>query len=586
MANRLITFLVKKITARLKFLRSLSANHWRYLLRNLSAREINLILVWLGLAAAAALFLSGYDYWALRVTAPDQGGMYTEGLIGEPRYLNPVVSSANEVDRDITTLVLAGLVKHDGSGRIIPDLAAKYEIKDGGKTYEFTLRENLSWPDKKPFTADDVVFTINLIKDSKYQSPLRNNWQGVRVEKIDDRRLAIRLPVAYEPFLENATVGILPQHLWSGIQPQNFLLTQLNLKPVGLGPYMLSKITKNAAGLIRSMEFSPNPRYYEKANISRLVLRFYESQSNVINAYKRREIDGFSLSSVLEKDQLSTARSVNFYEIKLPRYFGVFFNQSKSAVLSELAVRQALTQATDRNFIVRELLKDEARPQSGPFPFGLLEIGESKNKLEYNPEKSQSILERAGWKIGSDGFREKKLKNSKASTRLEFVLTTTDWPELTQVSSALKSDWEKVGAKVNLDIVPVNAIQNQTIRPRQYEALLFGEVLGLNPDPFSFWHSTQRKDPGLNLALYSNKKADTLLETARQTSQSADRVKKYQDFQNILSSDAPTIFLYSPNYIYAVSKKIKNFDLKAVNTPSQRFENINKWYIATQRVKK
>ncbi|MBI2465756.1 MAG: peptide ABC transporter substrate-binding protein [Candidatus Sungbacteria bacterium] len=577
--------MLKKIARRTSFLRSLSTNHWRHLLRNLSEKEINWVLFWLGLAALSALFLSGYDYWILRSPAPAEGGAYTEGLMGEPRYLNPAISSASEVDRDITTLVFSGLVKHDKSGRIVPDLAASYEIKDGGKTYEFTLRENLTWPDKKPFTADDVVFTINLIKDPKYQSPLRNNWQGVRVEKIDDRRLTMKLPVQYEPFLENATVGVLPQHLWSGVQPQNFLLTQLNLKPVGLGQYTLTKITKNASGLIRSMEFSPNSRYYEKANISRLILRFYETQENIVNAYKRREIDGFSLSSVLEKDLLATARDVEFYNIKLPRYFAIFFNQSKSDKLTELAVRQALSQAVDRDFIVKEILKNEAEPQRGPFPFGLLEIGEPKINPEYDPEKAGAALGKAGWKIGSDGFREKKLKNAKSATRLEFVLTTTDWPELTQVASALKSDWEKIGVKVNLDVVPVNAIQNQTIRPRQYEALLFGEVLGLNPDPFSFWHSTQRKDPGLNLALYSNKKADGLLETSRQASDPEDRVKKYQSLQEIIMQDAPAVFLYSPNYIYAVSGKINGLDLKAVNTPSQRFENINSWYIATKRIK-
>ena len=567
-------------------MRSLSANHWRHLLRSLSVKEINLILVWLGLALAAALFLSGYDYWVLRSPAPDKGGIYTEGLIGEPRYLNPVISSASEVDRDIATLVFSGLVKHDESGRIVPDLAAGYEIKDGGKTYEFTLRENLTWPDKEPFTADDVVFTINLIKDPKYQSPLRNNWQGVRVEKIDDLHITMKLPVEYEPFLENAAVGILPQHLWSGVQPQNFLLTQLNLKPAGLGQYTLTKITKNASGLIRSMEFSPNPRYHERANISRLILRFYETQENILNAYKRREIDGFSLNSVLEKDSLSVARSVEFYNIKLPRYFAVFFNQPKSSALTELAVRRALALAVNKDYIVKEILKNEAEAQNSPFPFGLLEIGEPKTKLAYDPESAQASLEKAGWKMGSDGFREKKLKNAKTATRLEFVLTTTDWPELTQVASALKSDWEKIGVKVNLDVVPVNAVQNQTIRPRQYQALLFGEVLGLDPDPFSFWHSTQRKDPGLNLALYNNKKADGLLETARQTNDSGERLGKYQSFQEIIMQDIPAVFLYSPNYIYAVSGKIKGLDLKAVNTPSQRFENINKWYIATQRVKK
>lgn len=544
-----------------------------------------MVLFWLGLAAAASLFLSGYDYWFLRVAAPDKGGSYSEGLIGEPRYLNPALASTNEVDRDVTTLIFAGLVKHNEKGEIVPDLAQSYEIKDGGKTYEFILRPNLTWPDKKPFTANDVIFTINLIKDAKFQSPLRNNWQGVRAEKIDDQRLVLKLPVEYEPFLENATVGILPQHLWASVQPQNFLLTQLNLKPVGLGAYQLVKITKNASGEIRSMEFSPNPRYYEKANISRLTLRFYQNRESVLGAYKRREIDGLSLSSVLEKEEFNRSRGVEFYNLKLPRYFGVFFNQTKSNILAEISVRQALAYATNKDVIAREILKGEAQVQVGPFPFGVLNIGEPSLKYAFDPEKAKGVLEKSGWKINSDGVREKKLKGGKTA-RLEFVLTTTDWPELTQVASALKNDWANVGVKVALDIVPVSAVQNQIVRPRQYEALLFGEVLGLNPDPFSFWHSTQRKDPGLNLALYNNKRVDGLLESARQENNPAQRVKEYQEFQKIIMQDVPAIFLYSPNYIYAVSGKIKGINVEAINTPSQRFENINKWHIATTRVKK
>lgn len=581
----MINSVLKKIAERVRFLRSLSANHWRHILRNLSVKEINLVLTWLGLAIVGSLFLSAYDYWFLRVAAPAEGGTYAEGLIGEPRYLNPIVASANEVDRDITTLVFSGLVKHDESGNIVPDLAEKYEIKDGGKTYEFTLRPNLTWPDKKPLTADDVVFSINLVKDPRFQSTLRNNWQGVKVEKKDDLRLTIKLPVQYEPFLENATLGILPEHLWSNIQPQNFLLTQLNLKPVGLGQYQLTQITKNAAGSIRSMEFSPNPRYYRKANISRLVLRFYEDQESIINAYKRREVDGFSLSSPLEKELLAKSRSVVFYNIKLPRYFGVFFNQARSDVLAEPEVRKALAYSANKDNIVKNILKNEAEVQNGPFPFGLLNIGEPTERFLYDPQKAQDVLDKAGWKLNSDGLREKKIKSGK-KILLEFTLTTTDWSELTQVASALKNDWEKIGIKVNLDIVPVNAIQTQIIRARQYQALLFGEVLGLDPDPFSFWHSTQKKDPGLNLALYSNKKVDGLLESARQDTNEEKRVAKYQDFQKILTQEIPALFLYSPNYIYAVSGNTKGVDIKAISTPSQRFENINLWHTATKRVKK
>ena len=443
----------------------------------------------------------------------------------------------------------------------------------------------MAWPDKTPITSDDVIFTINLVKDAKYQSPLRNTWQGVKAEKIDDWKLTLKLSVEYEPFLENATIGIMPKHIWEQVLPQNFLLTQLNSKPIGFGPYQLTKITKSAAGKIKSMEFSPNDKYYEKANISTILLRFYETQDDLISAFKRREIDGFSLNSPLEKD-LVKSRSVSFYNLKLPRYFGVFFNQNKSKALSDLEVRKALEMSTDKNRIVEEILKNEAEVQNGPFPYGLLEIKDPVILYPFDFAKAGEILDKAGWKAGASGIREKKLKGDKTATSLEFTLTTTDWPELTQVASLLQSDWGKIGVKVNLDIVPVSAVQTQSIRPRQYEALLFGEVLTLNPDPFSFWHSTQRKDPGLNLAVYSNKKVDGLLETARQAEDPEIKAAKYAEFQKIIVSEIPAIFLYSPNYIFALPPKIKGMNTQAINTPSQRFENINKWYIATKRMLK
>lgn len=580
------TFL-KNLTERWIFLRSLSVNHWRYLLKNLSRLELNLILTWLAIAFAAAAFLTGYDYWALRSASPDQGGAYSEGIVGEPRYINPLLAVANEADRDLATLIFAGLVKHDESGNIIPDLAESYLVKDNGKTYEFTLKENLAWPDGQPLTSDDVVFTLNLIKDPKYQIPLRNTWQGVKIDKIDERNVRMSLPVPYEAFLENVSVGILPKHLWSNIQPQNFLLTQLNLKPLGLGPYKIKKIIKNAAGSIKSIELTPNEAYPQPARIERLTLRFYENQNSLLGAYKKREIQGFSLVSAQEKEELKTnSAKLKFYNIKLPRYYAVFFNLGQSKILQDLAVRQALAYATDRSRIVKDVLKNEAEIQNGPFPPNLLNIAPPQQTYQFDLDKARTILEKNGWKISKEtNLREKKLAGEKKPRPLEVVLTTIDWPELTQVASVLKEDWEKIGAKVNLDIVPVNAVQTQTLRPRAYEILLFGEVLSLNPDPFSFWHSTQKKDPGINLSLYSNKKVDGLLESARQSFNTETKIKKYEEFQKIIIQDLPAIFLYNPNYIYAVSERIKGLEIKAVNIPSQRFENINKWYIETKRIK-
>ena len=177
----------------------------------------------------------------------------------------------------------------------------------------------------------------------------------------------------------------------------------------------------------------------------------------------------------------------------------------------------------------------------------------------------------------------KKSKDEKI--RLEVEITTSSWPELVSVANEIKSQWEKTGAGVTIHVLSVPEIQ-QAIKERDYTSLLFGEVLGLDPDPFSFWHSSQKKDPGLNLALYDNKDSDKLLEDARQTLDPTSRKTKYDQLQKVIISDAPAVFLYSPDYLYIQPKKIKNNNTKIVSIPSNRFDTIHKWYIDTHRVKR
>ena len=146
--------------------------------------------------------------------------------------------------------------------------------------------------------------------------------------------------------------------------------------------------------------------------------------------------------------------------------------------------------------------------------------------------------------------------------------------------------WEKIGAAVNVIVVDPSVIQNEYIRPRQYEALLFGQILGADPDPFAFWHSSRKKDPGLNLALYNNQKADKILEDARQSLDLEFRQQKYVDFQKLLLEDMPAVFLYSPYYIYPVNNKVKGIEIEKLALPSYRFSQIEKWYVRTARIEK
>jgi len=559
-----------------------SWQQWQKLPSVLSKKERYFILGLSILAVASLLtWLITYNI-KHTIIVPNYGGSFREGIVGSPQYLNPVLSEANDADRDVVELIFSGLMKYNSEGQLVLDLAEKYAVGDNGKTYDFFLKRDVKWHDKKPLTADDVVFTIQTIQNPLYRSPLRINWTGVVVEKIDDYTVRFKLQTSYAPFLANTTVGIIAKHIWEKILPEKFLLAQENLSPIGTGRYKLKKIKKDGDGFVEYIKLEAFGEYgKDRPFIEGIQLYFYPDEESMIRAYNLGKLDNLALVSVQNKSLLRGTRRANLYRLNLPSYFAVFFNQTKSKALSDKTVRLALNYATNKQEIINQVLNGEGRTINSPIPEGVLGHTEDIKIYDWAVEHANNILEEAGWKDkDQDGIREK------GSDKLEIELATTELKELQQAANLLQEQWSKIGAQINVKVLNISEIQQQYIRPREYQALLFGEVLGLDPDPFSFWHSTQKKDPGLNLALYGNSKVDTLLKDARQILDSEIRLKKYKEFQQLVVDDVPVVFLYSPYYLYYVDKMLKGISAENIVLPSKRFADIDKWYIKTQRVKK
>jgi len=556
---------------------------WKHLPKILPSRE-RWIVRGLFLVILISIGLLVYNIYTNKTEiAPQIGGDYKEGILGQPRFINPILAQTNDADRDLTKLVYSSLFKYDNQSNLIPDLVDEYSIEEDNVTYNIFLKKNVVWHDGEPLTANDVIFTIKTIQDSEYRSPLKNNWQGVQVEKIDEFSIRIKLNNVYAPFLHNLTIGILPKHLWAGISAANFPLAQYNLKPVGSGPYQFKEFSKNDDGQIESMEFIRNENYYfpNKPYIEKITIRFYNNQDNLIKAYRKRKIDGLSFLSPANESKLKN--NLNVFRINLPIYYAVFFNQTKSKPLSDKTVRLALAYATNKNEIIEKVLANQGQTVDSPLLPDWLGHTTSAKIYDFALDHAQNILEAADWKDNDgDNIREKTINDEE--TKLEFTLLATNWPELKQTAEILKEQWEKIGARVNLEIISATDIQQDNIRPRQYQALLFGEVLNADPDPFAFWHSTQKKDPGLNLALYQNKDIDKLLEEARQIIDPEKRAEKYAEFQKQLIEDVPAIFLYSPTYLYPVNKKVQGIDIEKLAQPSYRFSQIENWFIKTDRI--
>ncbi len=551
----------------------------RLLPKVLSKRERYLIFGFLMLIIGSVVAIPFSTYSHFTSPVADYGGSFSEGIVGQPRHINPLLAQVNDADRDLSSLIYSSLLKHTEEGKLVPDLAKSYEISSDGLNYTVYLKENVLWHDGKKLTADDVVYTIETAQNSDYASPQRVNWQGVTVHKINDTTLIFKLNNKYAQFLNNLTVGILPKHIWSNVQPVNFASSDYNMKPIGSGPYTFEKLQKDNLGEVQYYQFTSNKEFYDgRPYIDSVVVKFYASEEAMIDAYNRNDVQNLSFVSPHNLNKLKFKQRLDIQEIKMPRYFGVFFNQTQNTLLADKNIRLALNHATDKEAIIDTVLNGKGAAIYSPLIENVLDVGQDIPKYQYDLSQAKSILTAAGWTT-----TDEKGILKKGSSRLSLKITTSTLPELAQVAQILKEQWAKIGVEVTVETLQTPQLQ-QVIKDRNYNALLFGEILDLDSDPFSLWHSSQKQKLGLNLALYDNKTADALLQDARESLNPLDRAKKYDDFQKIVISDIPAVFLYNPLYLYPQTSVINGATTEVISAPSERFANIEKWYIDTKRI--
>lgn len=655
-----------------------SFSQWRQLPRVLTRRE-KIVLPGLMLIFAGALVSLAQGLYVDNTSAsPARGGSITEGMVGSPRFLNPVYADTNDTDRDLIGLIYSGMLRYNSAGELVPDLALhEPEIEEGGKAVTVSLKENVRWHDGAPFGADDVVFTIVTIQDPAYKSPIRANWIGVDVEKVSDYKVRFHLLDPYAPFLERLTLKILPAHIWGEVEPENFALTPLNLQPVGTGPWTLVQIDQGRSGFVKELQLKAFDSYHATPPfIESLTFRFFDTEEELIKEANRGTVQSFSLAQVGNIQRMKNP-AFSSYSFSLPRYFALFFNlepPTNQKELKEKAIRQALSLAADKKELIAKVFQGEARVVNSPFLPTIFGFAEPPEKTP-NHEQALALLEEQGYtkeqgKIGKpqltgdalledlqkgdEGEDVRRLQECLANppaggadvypegivngsfgqlthkavirfqekyasetltpigltkgtgktgplTReklnalcfagdgktipLQITVATLDQSPLKEAAAELKRQWEAFGLQVEVQTFSSSALERDVLKPRAYQALLFGEVLGKVPDPFPFWHSTQQKAPGLNLSAYSNKAVDKLLEDARKEFDPAKRMELFSQMQELVLADVPAIFLYDFDYTYFVSADVKGIQTSVISDPSQRFAGITEWYIKTKRAR-
>jgi peptide/nickel transport system substrate-binding protein len=515
-------------------------------------------------------------YLAKTIEVPDVGGVYVEGIVGDPSQINPIFA-ATDTDRAITRLIFRGLTKVGPDKKIIGDIA-NFRISADGLKYTFNIKKNIFWHDGEEMIADDVLFTISLLQDPDYQGPYAGVWDNINIEKINDKKIVFELAEPYAPFLESVSFGILPSHILGGLSVEDIKDSEFNTNPIGCGPYKLARSMAPKLSKIKFLTLERFDKFSDKdIKIEKITFNFYSNWKEAVRAFERGENMGIGNLTPDKERFFTSKKDLIIHEFRIPQYMALFFNLKRSH-LNNKNIRLALSETIDKENIFK-VYGGSGRTIASPILPGMLGY---KNIPITSPnlKKAKLILKREGYQKNENGILEKD--DSQLSLNLLTINNALD----KKIAETIKIQLEKLGIKIKIKSFPLANLQAEYIIPRKYDLLLIGENLGLDPDLYAFWHSSQAQGEGLNLSNFSNSQVDLLLDEARETTNDRERADKYSQCADLITSDASAIFLYQPDYVFGTNRALRGIESNWLTNDSDRFFFVNEWYIKTKRIKK
>lgn len=610
----------------------------------LSVKEKRIVLISFLFMMAGALLFGYGNFINQSKKVPAVGGKYTEAVKGSPQLINPIFATLNDVDVDLSRLIFSGLMKYDKDQKLVPDLAESYELSPDQKTYTFKLRKDVKWHNGTQFTSKDVAYTFDTIQDKSVGSPLFVSFVGITIEVIDDFTIKFQLAEPFTPFLSSLTVGIISESVWFDVSPDRIRLHKMNMEPIGTGSFMFKRLTKNESGYIHTYELERFADYFgDKPYISEFVFKFfgdYDGPDGSIQALRGQRVDGINFIPHDLRDRVER-KHIDLHTLQLPQYTALFFNQQANIALKDSKIRVALENAIDKDRILRGAIKGEGQIVHSPILPGYPGYNPEINKAVYDTAAANTVLDEKWPRITAEEYKEMRrqtllkevasfetasstemdlidvtvssttgvstttereslekqinekiaeeineaqifYRKSKEGVVLEINLVTANTPEYHNAAELIAGLWQEVGVKTNIEYIDTKEFSRIALKDRKYDVLLYGVIVGSNPDQYPYWHSTQISYPGLNLSMYVNRNVDALLEKARVTTNADELVELYKKFQDLIISEHPAIYLYMPTYTYVTSNVVKGFDVVRIFDPSDRFANVNEWYIKTK----
>lgn len=530
--------------------------------------------------------------------APAEIATYREALVGEVRRLNPVLAGSNPVDEDITSLIFEGLTRTNGYGEPVPALAERWIISSDGLEYIVFLRQDILWQDGIPFTAEDVLYTMSILRDPEFPgtADLGAFWRTVETEKLGDFIVRFRLTQPLGTFLDKLRIGILPEHALRGTRAAQIDDHPFNVTPIGTGPYQLEVF--GGTDTIERVDLRVAPVYRQRQEgrenafaIERLSFHLFDTFDDALVALQNGEVDGLAGRDAEQRKQLFLTANNGDMDMhnQIENTLGVLiFNWENSPYFREVRVRSALASGLNRNSLVERALPNLAVLANSPLMPGSWAYLPDLDWADYNPDAARQLLAQALERIDrgeeaeaetTDETLPEATEDAAPTTYFAFSILTPDNPALVGLAQEIATQWSQLNLSVTVNAVEVSTYQAM-LESGDFDVALVEYALGdsADPDVYNFWHQGQYPN-GANYGGADDRRISELLERARRDPYGINRVAEYREFQRAFAERVIALPMYYPLFTYVTAARVDGIQLGFIGSPSDRFRNIGEWSV-------
>ncbi len=506
------------------------------------------------------------------VTGPVDGDAIVEATISEALNLIPALAS-DSASFEIIGQIYDGLVKYDKDLNIVPALAESWEISEDKRTLTFHLRKDVRWHDETPFTAQDPLFTYEIMTAPKTPTAYANNFQQIeKAEAVDDYTFRVTYQRPLAKALSTWNFAIMPAHLLRG---ENLDTSLLARQPIGTGPYKMEKWEPG-----QRMILTANDTYFNgRPHLNRIIIRLIPDLNAQIMELLAGNIDTMSLTPNQYEDKRSDptlTEKYNLFRYPAFSYSYLGFNL-KRPLFQDPKVRRAIAYAINKEEIVEGILLGLGSVANGPFKPDMWINNKNVKPYPFDPVKAKVLLTEAGWvDTDHDGILDKD------GQKFQFTIITNQGNKTReQVATLIQSSLKEVGIEVRIHIIEWAAFLKEYLDKHNFDAVVMGWTIPIEPAMYDVWHSSKNKPGELNFINYKNEEVDRLIDEARFILDTDEQKKYYDRVQEILYDEVPYVFLYVPDVLPIYSKRFTGPEVG----PGGIGHNFNQWYVPLEQQK-